>query len=136
MAQRIMAINDSRDILQMLNDVLTYEGYEFAGALSPELAAADFDRFKPDLVILDWLFGREDRGMEVLQHMRLHRTTATTPVIVCSAATNMVQEVEESLRAKGVDVVYKPFELQELMGAVRGMLGNVERRTETATRKT
>ena len=122
MKQRIMAINDNQDILQMLQDVLTYEGYEFAGQREPEFAVDDLDRFKPDLIILDWLFGREARGMELLELMRLHPATSATPVLVCSAATNTVQEVEDSLRAKGIGVLYKPFQLADLVGAIRGLL--------------
>ena len=122
MKQRIMAINDNQDILQMLQDVLTYEGYEFAGQREPEFAVDDLDRFKPDLIILDWLFGREARGMELLELMRLHPATSATPVLVCSAATNTVQEVEDSLRAKGIGVLYKPFQLTDLVGAIRGLL--------------
>ena len=122
MKQRIMAINDNQDILQMLQDVLTYEGYEFAGQREPEFAVDDLDRFKPDLIILDWLFGREARGMELLELMRLHPATSATPVLVCSAATNTVQEVEDSLRAKGIGVLYKPFQLADLVGVIRGLL--------------
>jgi hypothetical protein len=43
-------------------------------------------------------------------------------VLVCSAATNTVQEVEDSLRAKGIGVLYKPFQLTDLVGAIRGLL--------------
>ena len=129
MKQRIMAINDNQDILEMLQDVLTYEGYEFASQRIPEFAVDDLDRFKPDLVILDWLFGREARGMELLELMRLHPTTSATPVLVCSAATNTVQEVEDSLRARGVGVLYKPFHLADLVGAIRNLLPGSSPRT-------
>ena len=122
MKQRIMAINDNQDILQMLQDVLTYEGYEFAGQREPEFAVDDLNHFKPDLIILDWLFGREARGMELLELMKLHPATSATPVLVCSAATNTVQEVEDSLRAKGIGVLYKPFQLADLVGVIRGLL--------------
>ena len=132
MKQRIMAINDNQDILQMLQDVLTYEGYEFAGQRQPEFAIDDLDRFKPDLIILDWLFGREACGMDLLERMRLHPATSATPVLVCSAATNMVQEVEESLRARNVGVLYKPFHLADLVDAIRGLLaGNPPRTAES-----
>jgi DNA-binding response OmpR family regulator len=124
-----MAINDNQDILQMLQDVLTYEGYEFAGQRDPEFAVDDLDRFKPDLIILDWLFGREGRGMELLELMKLHPATSATPVLVCSAATNTVQEVEDSLRAKGIGVLYKPFQLADLVGAIRNLLPGSSPRT-------
>jgi DNA-binding response OmpR family regulator len=102
--------------------VLTYEGYEVACQRIPEFAVDDLDRFKPDLVVLDWLFGREARGMELLELMRLHPATSATPVLVCSAATNTVQEVEDSLRARGIGVLYKPFQLADLVDAIRGLL--------------
>jgi DNA-binding response OmpR family regulator len=118
MAAQIMVINDSEEILEMIRQLLTDEGYSVTTYTAPDLAVAHFPNDKPDAIILDWLFGREDRGMQMLQRLKLRPATASIPIIVCTAAMRRVQEVESFLQAKGVRVVYKPFAVEELLTAL------------------
>ncbi len=118
MAAQIMVINDSEEILEMIRELLTAEGYGVTTYTAPDLAVAHFPNDKPDAIILDWLFGREDRGMQMLQRLKLRPATATIPIIICTAAAPRVQEVEGFLQAKGVRVVYKPFAVEELLTAL------------------
>ena len=118
MASRILAINDSQSILDLFRLLLTDEGYEVALYTDPDQAVADLEQVKPELIILDWLFGQEDLGRQILQRLKLNPSTAAIPVVVCSAGIRMVREVEEYLRAKGVAVVYKPFAIDDLLSPI------------------
>lgn len=122
MAPRIMVVNDSQDILEMFRDLLTYEGFEAIAYRAPELAVADLRETKPDLIILDWLFGHEELGMQLLKLVRQDPAMAATPVLVCSAANQKVEAVEDELRAQGVGVVYKPFMIDDMLSAIRAAL--------------
>lgn len=128
MARRIMAIDDDEDILQLLRDLLTDEGYDVATYTSPELAVMHLGDRRPDVVILDWLFGQEGRGMQLLQRFKLRPSTARLPIIVCTAAKPTVQEIEGALQARGVSVVYKPFMIEELLAAVQAAIQSTEPR--------
>ena len=44
----------------------------------------------------------------------MDRETASIPIIVCTAAINLVRELEGHLREKGVGVVLKPFNIDDL----------------------
>jgi DNA-binding response OmpR family regulator len=59
----------------------------------------------------------------------MQRSTARIPVIVCTAALREVQEQEGYLVAHSVRVVYKPFDIDELLGSIEQALK--ARRKET-----
>ena len=124
MATRILAIDNDEATLQFYHDLLTDIGYEVAVHLTPEGALAELDRFQPDLIILDWLFGQESPSLDLLQRLRQHPSTATTPVVVCSAATKALDVVAAELQGQQVAVVYNPFTIDELLAAITTALGN------------
>ena len=119
MGQKILVVNDTQEILQIFEDILTPEGYD---VVLYSYAIQEMDevvRIMPDLVILDLVFGQEKSGWQMLQEMKMTRATATIPVIVCTAATREVREIEGYLQAKGVTVVPKPFDIDDLLVAVK-----------------
>jgi DNA-binding response OmpR family regulator len=122
MAQRIMVVNDTQEILEMFEVLLSDQGYE---VVLYSYAIDDMDeieRVKPDLIILDYIFGTEKMGWQMLQKLKMRRSTATIPVIVCTAATREVREIEGYLKAKGVVLVPKPFDIDDMYRAVKRAL--------------
>jgi DNA-binding response OmpR family regulator len=127
---RIMVINDTQEILEIFDDLLTEEGFE---VVLYSYAIQDLDeveRVKPDLIILDYIFGTEKLGWQLLQKVKMRRSTSAIPVIVCTAATRDVMDIEGYLAAKNVLLVPKPFDIDELLNAVRQAL---EGRGKTAS---
>ncbi|MGZ3668140.1 MAG: hypothetical protein ACXVDA_27060, partial [Ktedonobacterales bacterium] len=59
---------------------------------------------------------------QVLQAMRMHRPTATIPVIICTAAANQAREMEPQLVSHGALLVLKPFDIDEILLMVRQAL--------------
>ena len=119
MATRIMVINDTQEILDMFRAVLEDEGYEVILYSFAILDMTEYERVKPDLVILDLVFGSEKSGWQMLQKLKMNRSTATIPIILCTAATNAVREMEGYLLSKGVGVLLKPFDIDDLAAAVK-----------------
>lgn len=116
---RILVINDTQEILELFREILEEEGYE---VVLCSFAIHDLDaviEHQPDLVILDFLIGGEAHGWQMLQKMKMDRRTAGIPVLVCTAALNLVRELEGHLRTKGVRVVLKPFDIDDLLIEVR-----------------
>lgn len=118
MPTRIMVVNDTQEILDMFQDLLTQEGYEVA---LYSFAIQDMDevvRVKPDLIILDYIFGGETKGWEMLQKLKMRRDTESIPVVICTAGKRQVEEIEGHLTAMGVGVVLKPFNIDDLLNTV------------------
>lgn len=118
MPARIMVVNDTQEILDMFRDLLEYEGYE---VVLYSYAIQDMDeiaRHQPDLIILDYVFGAEVSGWQLLQKLKMRRDTAEIPVVICSAAKRQIEEIEGHLVAMGVGIVLKPFNIDDLLKTV------------------
>ena len=122
MAQRILVINDTPEILELFQEILSDEGYEVILYSYATHDTAEIVRHNPDLIILDYIFGTEKIGWQLLQKLKMRHDTASIPVIICTAAIREVREIEGYLLAKGVMVVPKPFDIDDLLLAVKNAL--------------
>jgi DNA-binding response OmpR family regulator len=121
-AARIMVINDTEEILESFRDLLEGEGYEvFLYAFAPK-ELEEVRRVQPELVILDLIFGQEKTGFQLLQKLKMHRDTATIPVVLCTAAIREVRDIEGYLKAQNVGLVPKPFDIDMLLDTVKQAL--------------
>jgi CheY-like chemotaxis protein len=82
----------------------------------------DIKAIKPDLIISDHVFGEEKIGWQLLQSLKMDRATAGIPLIICSAAIKDLKEIEGHLTARDVGVLYKPFDVEELISLVNKKL--------------
>jgi DNA-binding response OmpR family regulator len=127
MAARILVVNDTQEILELFRIFLEEEeGYEVVLAGFPMQHITDVEHINPDLIILDLIFGDEKTGWQMLQMLKMQRLTATIPVIVCTAAHDLVREQEGYLVSQGVHVLYKPFDLDHLRANVKQLLESHE----------
>ena len=123
MAEHILVINDTQEILELFRELLEVEaGYRVTLYSYTPQNIREIERIKPDLIILDYIMGTERIGWQTLQKLKMRRSTANIPVIICTAAVREVREIEGDLEAKGVTVVAKPFDIDDLFEAVRRTL--------------
>jgi DNA-binding response OmpR family regulator len=120
-------VNDTQEILELFRMLLEEEeGYDVVLSGFPIQQVKDIEHINPDLIILDLVLGDEKTGMQMLQMLKMQRSTAAIPVLVCTAALQIVREQEGYLVSQGVHVVYKPFEIDDLMANVKQLLGSQE----------
>lgn len=122
MAQRILVINDTPEILELFQEILAEEGYEVVLYSYATQDTVEIERHHPDLIILDYIFGTEKLGWQLLQKLKMRPDTARIPIIICTAAIREVREIEGFLLAKGVTLVPKPFDIDDLLLAVKNAL--------------
>ena len=122
MAARILVVNDTQEILELFRLLLEEEGYEVILSGFPIQQITDLERINLDLIILDFVFGDQKTGWQMLQMLKMQRSTAIIPVIVCTAALDMVREQEGYLVSQGVHVVFKPFDIDHLISSVKQLL--------------
>ncbi|HYP41264.1 MAG TPA: response regulator [Chloroflexia bacterium] len=138
MPKRIMVVNDTQEILELFEQILRGEGgYEVdLCSYSPEMLE-HVKEYNPDLIISDHVFGEEKLGWQFVQRLHMDRETSQIPVIVCTGAVKEVREMEGYLTQKGVGLLFKPFDVDELLSLVasklEGTAGESER--ESAKKK-
>ncbi len=121
--KHIMVINDTQEILQLFEEILTGEGYEVSLHSYGTRDIEQVRKAQPDLIISDHPPGEEKQGWQFLQKLKMNRDLATIPVIVCTTNSRIVTDIEGHLWAKGISVVPKPFDIDELLAAVEEKLG-------------
>ncbi len=119
MATRILVINDTQEILDLFRILLEGEGYEVVLSGFPFQQVSEIEQINPDLIILDIIFGDQKTGWQMLQLLKMKRSTASIPVVVCTAALNAVREQEGYLVSQGVHVVYKPFDIDHILTTIK-----------------
>lgn len=120
MSNHILVMNDTQEILELFKEILTDEGYQVTlhSYSSQELDIVQ--RANPDLIIADFPpITREEQGWQFIQKLKMNRATAGIPLIICTTNIRAIRDTEGWLAAKGILVVPKPFELDELLQAVR-----------------
>src|SRR5438105_15345467 len=122
MTRRILVVNDTQEILELFRMILEGEGYEVILSGFPIQQISDVEQINPDLIILDFVFGDQKTGWQMLQMLKMQRSTAIIPVIVCTAALNMVREQEGYLVSQGVHLVFKPFDIDHLLANIKHAL--------------
>src|SRR3954451_11409544 len=122
-----MVINDTEEILELFRQILHEEaGYDvILSSFEPQMLE-HIKAENPDLVISDHVFGEEKIGWQFIQKLKMARETANVPVIVCSAAVRELKEMEGYLISKGIGVLYKPFDIDELLALVEKQLSSSE----------
>ena len=120
----IMVINDDPAILGLFEDLLQEEGYDVVqdqfGKSTQELHQSIRD-IHPDLIILDYIIGREGMGWQLLQVLKMDRGTRSIPVIICTGATRQIEELRSHLLEMNVQVVLKPFDIDHLIEVIDGV---------------
>jgi CheY-like chemotaxis protein len=120
----ILVINDTQEILDLIQELLEDEGYR----VTTSLALLDISKIKtlaPDIIVQDLLFeGTQELGWKFLTLARLDPELARIPLILCTAAVRTVKEpaMAEQLDRLGVDVVLKPFVIEDLLSAITSAL--------------
>ncbi len=119
--KHIFVINDTIAILELFTALLEDEGYRvttdgFTIEMTELLSRVKSDR--PDLLVLDFLIQDEGKGWQFLQMLRMDRDTRDIPVVVCTAAVKLVEDLQTHLDAMGVAVVLKPFDIDKLLAEI------------------
>ncbi len=120
--KHILVVNDAQEILDLLRTLLEDEGYRVSLYSYGPRDLEEIKEVAPDIIVLDLLIGEEDYGWQLLQKLHLDRDLASIPVVICTAAVRLVRELDGHLKAKGVHVVIKPFDIDDLLCAVNSSL--------------
>jgi len=113
--ENILVVDDEPNILKVMGDILTDEGYRVRTAHSGEEALAEVQRSSPDLVILDiWLPGMD--GLQTLDVLK--GVIPETPVIMISGH-GTIETAVRAIKMGAYDFIEKPPTIERTLLAVR-----------------
>lgn len=118
MKQRILVVEDEKQIAKILKLELEYEGYEVVVAYDGKAGLQSALSEKLDLILLDVMLP-EMNGIEVLR--RIRKVNTQIPVILLTAR-NMTMDKVAGLDQGANDYITKPFEIEELLARIRACL--------------
>ena len=117
---RILVVDDDRDIVRLVRSYLEKAGYEILTAYDGETALQVLRSEKPQLLILDLMLPDRD-GWDVARMVRADTDLKGTPIIMLTA------RVEDNDKIVGLEIgaddyITKPFNPREVVARVRALL--------------
>jgi two-component system alkaline phosphatase synthesis response regulator PhoP len=125
LSKLILAVEDDRDILELITYNLEREGYEVTGATTGEDGVDAARSDKPDLVLLDLMLPGID-GLEVCRRLKADPDTAHLPIVMVTAKGEE-SDIITGLELGADDYVTKPFSPKVLIARIRAVLRRRER---------
>jgi two-component system, OmpR family, alkaline phosphatase synthesis response regulator PhoP len=120
MKEKILIVDDEKDIIKMLDYNLKKEGFRVVAADDGEEALDMAHKEHPDLILLDLMLPGMD-GLEVCKGLKKESKTALIPIIMLTAKSQESDKVV-GLELGADDYVTKPFSPRELIARVKAVL--------------
>lgn len=112
---KVLAVDDSQNILDLIKDTLSLEGIEVETADNGAEALSKYAKFKPDIVTLDVTMPIMN-GFETLS--RLIQLDKNAKIIMLTAAEHW-SLIESCLARGAIGYLQKPFHIEELINTVK-----------------
>ena len=114
--RRILAVDDDKDILELLQYILEDSGYDVDTLSDGSYLFEKIKAHMPDLILLDIMLGNTD-GRQLCKDVKAKRETHNIPVILVSASHNVAVSMNQH---GGPDAfVAKPFDINELLDIIK-----------------
>ncbi|MBU7582583.1 MAG: hybrid sensor histidine kinase/response regulator [Nostoc sp. TH1S01] len=117
---RILAVDDTKDNLILVQTILESEGYQIDLASDGKSALQYVEKSPPDLILLDVMMPGMD-GYEVTRRIR-HNLDIKSYIPILLITAFHESSVVEGLDAGADDFIRKPFDTDELLARVRSLL--------------
>ncbi|HHU08057.1 MAG TPA: response regulator transcription factor [Clostridiaceae bacterium] len=118
---KILVVDDEPNIVDILEENLSREGYTILKAYDGATALQIVLDEQPDLILLDCMLPRMD-GFEVCKRIR---QKSSVPIIMLTAKSEEIDKVL-GLELGADDYITKPFSVREVLARVRALFRRVQ----------
>jgi len=116
--QRVLVIEDEKEMARGLKDILESEGYEVATAETGREGLQAIGRREPDCIILDLMLP-DIGGYEICEQIRQKKLN--TPILMLTARSQEYDKIR-GFKVGADDYLTKPFSVGELLARVMALL--------------
>jgi diguanylate cyclase (GGDEF)-like protein len=127
-SDKILIVDDVDHNLQVLSTILAQQNYTVWCAKNADKALLEVHNNLPDLILLD-INLLEVKGYQVWEQLQADEATRSIPVIFLGDPED---ELEDKLKAFriGVDLIGKPFQVEEVLARVKNQLALQQAKAE------
>ncbi|WP_345950973.1 response regulator [Mucilaginibacter sp. PAMB04274] len=116
---RILAVDDDQDILEVLQLILEDSGYQVNTLSDGHLLFEKLNEELPDLILMDIMLNGLD-GRDLCKNVKLNIRTHDIPVIMISASHNVSDVLKQECAPD--DFLAKPFDINTLLIKIQRQL--------------
>lgn len=117
----ILIVDDDRDIGEMLQSIITQQtDYRVVWIAESDLVLMAAQHLRPSLILLDYMMPTMD-GLDLYDRLQNIENMRGVPVVLISARATLPFE---ELRARGIYLLRKPFDLTDLLDILAQLLSN------------
>lgn len=117
MAKRVMAVDDSATVRQVLQMTLAGAGYEVIEAVDGRDALNKLGTFPIDMMVTDLNMPNMD-GIDLIKHVRQNPGCRFMPIIMLTTESQP-EKKQEGKAAGASGWIVKPFKPEQLLAVVR-----------------
>ncbi len=117
-SKRVLIIDNDEAVLEVLIEILMYEGYQVTGLLETPDILSEINQHEPDILIIDFILDGINGG-EMCHQVKFNEATCKLPVVLMSAYSKVIC----SLGNYHCDVfISKPFDLKEMTDSISSLI--------------
>lgn len=115
MKKKVVLIQDDKDILGIMDQVLQEEGFDVTPSLTTE-PIDKLEEIEPDVVIIDDHIKGRKKGSQVIEELKSDPGTEDLPAVLTSTSADLAQIAED---CQADDYIEKPFDIDHLIEVVK-----------------
>ena len=113
--RKVMIVEDEHDILLLYKDYLKTKRYSvIASSTTADEALVDFEKYKPDLIIIDYKLPGIKNGLQAAKEILTKFPSAR--ILIITAHEDIKNELnnDDFFRNKRIEIIIKPVRLARL----------------------
>ncbi|GEM_PF-2027919 len=115
----VLVVDDDADFRFLLREALSARGYAVVDVDKNRESIMIGLQHRPHLVLVDILMDQARQGFQAIQEIKSNPQTASLPVLAMTVLAQFeIEHYREELAPLVDGLVFKPFDLEELFGAV------------------
>jgi len=115
MKKKVVLVQDNKDILDIMDQVLDEEGFDVTASLTTE-PIEKIEEIEPDIVVIDDHIKGTKKGSEIINELKSDPETEDISAVLTSTSNKLPQQAED---CKADDYIEKPFDIDHMVDVVK-----------------
>jgi CheY-like chemotaxis protein len=119
---KVMIVDDEPDVVELVKEILTGEGYEVVGVESGDECFKKLKNTPVDLILMDFFMPGMD-GRRVIEKIRENPNSKDIKIVFLTSATFRGRGMKVIDELKVLDYIAKPIDMDDFISRIKKILG-------------